>query len=475
MTESSKRITNGPLPREVFVFGLPLVVGMALHASFNLIDMFIIGRLPNGTAALGALAVSDMLAILATIICNGMSNATVAVVSRRHGSGDFAGMNHAAWSSVGVITVLSLVFGLAGVFGAEWVITDMVGTKGEVRVIAIDYLQIIMGGSASIFFLLQLTAIMRGLGESRFPAMILVGSNILNIILDIIMAYGPGPAPEAFAWATPFAAWLGVPHMGVNGAAWATVISRTLGSLVAFVWLVRRDRNGLRFQLKDLIPRKDEVMRLVKIGLPSSGQFVVRVLGVLVFVSLVARFFTTPEDGSALAAFGICIRLDTIALFTGLGWGAAASTFIGQNLGAGYPDRAVRAGWLAAGYNVLLMIGLASFYLVYAPGIIGFFNDAPQVIDIGREYLRIVGVTYAFIGIAAVLSSGLSGAGATLSSFLIDAVVLLGVQIPVSIFLIGQRYTGRVGTWWLIAIGNILSALVYIAWYNHRSWLRKQI
>lgn len=473
-TANGHKILRGPLGRGVLRFGAPMAAAMAAHASFNLIDLVIIGNLPNGTAALGALAVADMLAMLATILVLGLSNATVAVIARRLGRGDRDGVDQAAWGSIGFVLALSVAFGLSGVFLAEWVTTDLVGTKGEIRTVAIDYLQIIVGGSGSIFFLLQLTAIMRALGESRFPSIIIAVASVLNIVLDVIMAYGPGPAPAAIAWATPLAVWLGVPHMGVNGAAWATVIARVLGSAVALGWLLSR-RSGLTFELPYLRLPRAEVWRLVRIAAPSSAQLVVRILAVIVFVSLVARFFTTETDGTALAAFGICIRLDTIALFSSLGWGAAASTFVGQNLGADQPDRAFKAGLVASGYTAVAMLGVAALYVAGAGPIVGFFDETPKVVEIGREYLRIVGPSYAFLGIAAVLSSALSGAGATLSSFFLDLLVVFGIQIPVGIFLIGQGYVGREGTWWILATSNAASALIYGWWYSRRAWLRKQI
>lgn len=470
----ASHILTGPMGRGVLRFGAPMALAMAAHASFNLIDLVIIGSLPNGTAALGALAVADMLAMLATIVVLGLSNATVAVIARRLGRGDRDGANAAAWGSVGVILALSVVLGFAGVLGADWVTTELVGTKGDIRLVAIDYLEIIVGGSGSIFFLLQLTAIMRGFGESRFPSIIIGGASVLNIVLDVIMAYGPGPAPAALQWATPFAAWLGVPHMGVNGAAWATVIARTLGSLVALGWMLSR-HSGLTFRLGLLRAPREEVWRLVKIAAPSSAQLVVRILAVIVFVSLVARFFTTDADGTALAAFGICIRLDTIALFSSLGWGAAASTYVGQNLGAGQLDRALRAGWLAAGYTFLGMLAIAGLYMGLAEPIVAFFDPTPAVVAIGREYLMIVGPSYAFLGVAAVLSSALSGAGATLSSFILDLIVVFGIQVPVGIVLIGQGFVGRPGAWWILALANVASALIYGFWYSRRAWLHKQV
>jgi putative MATE family efflux protein len=373
------------------------------------------------------------------------------------------------------VTIIgSVAVGIVGIVFADFITGGIMAAKGEVQILARDYMQIIVGGSFSILLLLQLVAILRAVGDSRTPMLLLVGSNILNLFLSVLMVYGPGEAPEIFSWGPPIAEFFGIARDGVVGAATSTVISRSAAIAIGLVVLAKHS-GGLRFPLRHLIPQGAEIRKLMRIAWPNSSQFLLRVGVIIFFMGIISHMFTTAEDSSVLAAFGICVRLDTVALFTGMGWGAAASTFVGQNLGAGQPARAYRAGWISGIYNALMMLLVLVLYLVYAPQIVGFFDSSGGVVAAGTEYLQIVGGSYAFLGIAVVLSQSLSGAGATLSSFVIDAMVLAGLQIPFTILWLIIADVDRMDIWWIIAAGNVVSAFAYAAWYGKKDWLDKKI
>jgi len=469
------RIVEGSLPRGVFSLGLPLVIAMALQATFNLVDMFIIGKLPNGTEALGALVICDLVAMVPTIIANGISNASAAIISRRAGEGDSREVSRYTWQSLSMTAILSLVFGFIGIVFADQLTGGVFGAKGEVRLLASEYMAIIVGGGFTILLLLQICAIMRALGDGRTPMFLLLGSNIANFFLSIIAAFGDGPYPEAFQWLQPLGQAIGLEPMGVAGAAWSTVFSRGVALLIGTLVLAFNKGSLLHLYMKDLIPKRRAFSRIMKIAWPNSAQFVLRIGITLFFMAIITHKFTTEADSTTLTAFGICMRLDTLVLFMGMGWGAAASTYVGQNLGAGLVTRAKHSGWWAAGYNLLFMVAIVLVYLVFAEGIISVFDDTPVVIEVGREYIRIIAVTYAFLGVAVVISQALSGAGATLSSFAIDSVVLLAVIVPFTLLMLIFFDLSRVETWYIIAAGNVLSALAYVAWFKRGTWVDKQI
>lgn len=474
MDERRHAILHGRLGPQLFRFGLPLAIAMGLMATFNLIDLLIIGRLPNGDIAVGALAICDMIAVIGTILTQGISNASVAVISRYFGKGDRSGLNHATWNSLAIIVGLSLVFGLVGYFGAELLIGEMVGAPGGVRDVAVDYLQILVGHSWTIFFMLHLTAVMRALGSAKWPTIILIFANVLNIFLDVLMVYGPGPAPPMFSWGTGIAQTLGIPHMGVAGAAWATVIARGLAVVICAIVLLRF-KQGPRWIWGEVRPKRSEIMRIVRIGAPSSAQFVVRIIAVLVTLSIISRVFTTESDATVLAAFGICVRLDMLALFMAMGWASAASTFVGANLGGLKPNRAVRAGWYTSAYTAVAMLALLAFYLTFTREIIYFFVPQLEVAEVGRNYLQIVGWSYPLIGVAVVLSHALQGATDTVSSFLIDAFVIGIIQIPAMILFVTVGDASETALWYAMAGANVLSALLYVWWYRLGKWTRLEI
>ncbi len=468
-----KRITEGPLASGIARFGLPLVVGMVLHTTFNLVDMFMIGKLPNGGVGLAALGICDMVAAVATILSNGVSTATVALISRRLGGRDVEGVARAGWQSLVLVGALSFVFGLLGLFGHDFVIRTVMQAKGETATVASAYLQVILGGCFSIFFLLQITAILRARGHSKSAAALLVGGNLLNVLLNPFLIYGTGDYPAVFAFCAPLAHALDAPRLGVMGAAWATLAGRSVPVLIGAL-LLMFDRDAPPFRLSHLRPDLTELRLLVRIGWPSSAQFVLRVSSILVFISLLTANYTTASDPSALTAYSVCLRLETMALFVGMGWGAAASTYVGVNLGAGLRERAKRAGFYAAGLNTLFMLALTALYLTFARQIIGFFDAAPAVIGAGEEYLWRVGLTYAVVGVGLVLSQAMTGAGATLPSLVLDLVGLLGLTIPLAYVVTSVLGLDRVWLWNVIALGNCASVIAYVIYYARGHFLDKR-
>jgi Na+-driven multidrug efflux pump len=255
--------------------------------------------------------------------------------------------------------------------------------------------------------------------------------------------------------------------MGLMGAAWATLIARFVALIPLTVILMKR----FGLFAKRLAPHRETLSKIVGLGWPSSAQLVVRILAMLVTHSLVARAFTTPSDQSATTALGIVFRLETMALFVGLGWGSAAQTFVGQNLGARNPDRAKLSGWYAALYNSLMMGALALCYTLYGRSIVGFFDSNPEVLRPALSYFKWVGASYVGLGIGIVLGSAIQGAGATLRALLLDTLVIAGFQLPTSILFVLSKSPTYVGVWQIVGLTYFLLALVYVVSYRRGRFL----
>jgi putative MATE family efflux protein len=472
---SALRIQTGKLPFEVARFGTPLALGMGLQVTFNLVDAYLISRLEPDVAgpALGAIGICDQLAALGTIVSYGLSVATSAIMSRRYGQGDAAGMRRVAWQSLLIVLALGTLFGFMGIAGAGFLMHDLVGAKGQVAELGTRYLRVIIGGSLSIFLLLHLTTIQRSLGSSKTPVTLLLVSNALNLVLAVLLVYGPGSAPPPFAWGPPIARALGIPRMELMGAAWATVIARLVVIVPLLVIIVRR------FDLFRASSRERPdlaVMRQIwRVGWPSSTQLVIRIVAMLVVHSLVARAYTSAEDQSATTALGIVFRLETMALFVGLGWGSAAQTFVGLNLGASQHARAKYAGWYAALYNALMMAALATAYRAWGPAIIGFFDETPEVVAIGLSYVNAVGWSYVALGIGIVLGAAIQGAGATRLTLALDSLVVFAVQLPASILIVFGFGLGIERLWQVVAVTYLSFAIAYALSYQRGAFLRTVI
>lgn len=457
------KILSGSLGVGVLRFGAPLALAMALQVMFNLVDQYLIARLPPevANASLDALGICDMVAAVGTIVSYGVSTATVALVSQHHGKKDLESTARVAWGSVGLVVLLGLAFGALAILGADAIVHGLLGAKGPVRVLARDYLQVIMGGNITIFILFQLTAIQRAMGHSRTPLVITALANVLNLGLAVVMVYGPGPSPAVFAWGAPIAAALGIPRMEVVGAAWATIIARAVACLVLGIMVARELR--VREHAAGLFPTRDIARKIWDLAWPASAQFIVRTGAVLVVIALVHHYYTTTVNSDTGTAYALCLRLETMALFVSMGWGSAAQTFVGMNLGAGHRVRAARAGWIAGGYNMATMALLAVLYLTVGREILGVFTQDARILDIAVHYLRVVGPSYVMFGLAIVLGTAMTGAGATRLTLTVDAILVALVQVPLMFVVVAALRTQPDGLWRTIVAVNVVSAAVYFA------------
>jgi putative MATE family efflux protein len=469
------RILSQPIPTEMLRFGLPIALGMGLQTTFNLVDAYVIARLQPEVAgpALGALGICDQLSAIGTIMSYGLTTASTAMIAQAHGRGDRERVRALVWQSILAVTALSILFGLTSVAFAGPILTGVVGAKGAVAALGTSYLRLNSGGAFSMFFLLQLTGIQRALGSSKTPVALLVLSNVINLFLAVLLVYGPGDAPPVFSWGPPIARALHLPRLELMGAAWATVIARTLTLIPVVVLLARRfDVLDKKSITKPDVPVLKEIW---KIAWPSSTQFVVRMMAMLVTHSLVARAFTTATDQSATTALGIVFRLETMALFVAMGWGSAAQTFVGQNLGAGQGERARKSGQWAAIYNGILMLAIAMAYHRWGAGIVAFFDSDPRVVAVAVSYVDVVSWSYVGLGTGVVLGSAITGAGATRTTLLTDVAVVVLVQIPAcaAAVLLPNKSLERL--WAAVAVTYAASGVVYLVVYRVAPWMRSAL
>lgn len=471
---ASQRILSGPLALEVARFGVPLAIGMGLQTSFNLVDAYIISGLggQKASAALGAIGVADLIGAIGTILSYGLSIATSAIISRKQGEGDMEGVRRVAWQSVLLLVAVSAIVSSIGIFGAEGLMVGLAGAKGEVARVGTRFLRVMMGGSFTIFLLLHLITIQRALGSSKTPIVLLVLANVANLVLAVLLVYGPGPAPALFAWGPELAVQLGVPRLELVGAAWATVIARCFG-LVPIFYISSR-RFGL-FRAHDRLPPNwPQMRRIWEIGWPTSSQLVVRVLAIFVVVAVAQRLYTTADDQSMSTALGLVLRLETMALYVGLGWGSAAQTFVGQNLGAVQSSRAKQSGWYATLYNGIMMAAFATACWAWGRQFVMLFDATPSVVEDSMQYLGIVAPGYVGLGIGIVLGSAIQGAGATRQSLRLDISVIAGLQVPLCLaaYLLNWQATSL---WAAVFATYMAFALINILSYRQGAFLRHSI
>jgi putative MATE family efflux protein len=468
----TERILHGALPVEVLRFGAPLALGMGLQTAFNLVDAYIIARLPSDVSgpSLGAIGICDQLAALGTIVSYGISVAAASMVSRAWGRGDQAEARRIAWQSGLVVLALGVVLAVVGGFGARTLLSGVIGAKGQIVARGADYLSVVMGGGVTMFLMLHCASMLRAVGSSKTPVMLLLLGNAFNFVFAVLFVYGTGEAPASLAWGQPLAHALGVPRLELFGAGVATLLARAL--VLAPLAFFAAKRLGFLSGTGSLLPDRKLIRQVVRLAWPSSAELVVRMCAMLLTHALVARAFTTATDQSATTALGIVFRFETMALFISIGWGSAVQTFVGQNLGASLVKRAKHSGYWAALYNTGMMALLALVYVAFAGQIVGFFDRDPEVMSIAHSYLSWVAPSYVALGIGIVLGSVMQGAGAPERALLLDACVVLLVQVPACALVLASHNRTLVEVWLTVALSYTALAIVLLVSYKRGRFLR---
>jgi Na+-driven multidrug efflux pump len=209
---------------------------------------------------------------------------------------------------------------------------------------------------------------------------------------------------------------------------------------------------------------------IIKIALPSTIQMTLRASSRLAILSIVGLYGTF-----ATAGYGVSNRLLLIALIPGFGLGNAAGTLVGQNLGAGKPERAARSAWWVVVYNVGLMTAFVAFFFVLARPLIAFFDPTSEVVDIGADVLHIVAPSMILSAVGVVLGRAFDGAGNTVPAMMINLLSLWALEVPLSYGLAEWANLGLQGVWMGRAIANLANGALFFFWFRRGRWKRKQV
>ena len=443
----SRDHTQGHLGRSILVLAVPMVLEMCMQSVFAVADTWYVGQL-GSSSALAAVGLTEALMSIIFAIGIGLSMGTGAMVARRIGEGDRDGAAKTAVQAIWLGVLISVVLGA----GAAFMVPQLFGlmeAPGDVLEVGRGYATHIFAGTGTILLLFLINAIFRGTGDAMTAMKALWLANILNIVLDPIFIFGWGP----------------VPAMGVTGAAVATNISRGIGVLYQFGCLAR-GAGGLNLTRAHIGLRFDVMTRLLRVS--GVGMFQMLV-GTASWVGLV-RVMNNLGNVAALAGYTIAVRVIIFALLPAWGMGNAAATLVGQNLGAKKPDRAERAAWTTARYDMLFLafIGLLTWWL--APPVMAFFSDDPNVVDWGARCLRIVAICYPAIGIELVLMMSFNGAGDTWTPTYIAMVCHWALKISLALVLAKSFGFGPDGVFVAITTAEIVAAVAYVWLFRRGRW-----
>ncbi len=441
-------LTEGSIVGNIWKLALPMMFGYALQNVFNIVDMIFVGRL--GPAAIASVSMSGILMGFIFMIAIGISTGTIAMVSRFVGAGRKEEAGNVVMQSVFLGVISAVIVAVLGYIFASSVL-KLLGASDAVVDLGTSYIRVMSIGAFTIFFSFFLNSSLRGAGDAITPAKIMALATVINIGLDPIMIFG----------------LFGFPRMGVAGSALATVIARGIGVVIIF-WIFFSKRSVIHLSLKHIKLDLNIIGRIIRIGIFGSVEGLIRNISGLVLMRIIAFFGT-----NTVAAFGIGMRLQMLAMMLGFGFANAAAILVGQNLGAEKPKRAEKSAWLAVGFYEILLVVMAVIFFTFPRYIIGIFNNHPEVINIGSIYLRFFAVASLFIGLSIVLGRALSGSGDTVSPMFITGISLFVFQIPLAILLL--KPYGIIGVWVATVIAGIVQGLVTAFWFNKGKWKYRKV
>lgn len=442
--------TSGSTGRAILLLSIPMVLEMMMESVFAVADIFFVSKL--GPEAVATVGITESMMTILYAVAMGLSMGTTAIVSRRIGEKNKEGASIAAVQSILIGILVSIPVSALGIFFSH----ELLGLMGASEIIINEmytYTMIMMGGNLVIMLLFIVNAVFRGAGDAAISMRVLWFANLLNIVLDPILIFGFGP----------------IPALGITGAAIATTGARGLAVIYQF-WMLAGKTGRIQIKWSDLQLNPDVMKRLIRVSMGGIGQFLIATASWLGMVRIIAEFGST-----ALAGYTIAIRIVMFSLLPSWGMSNAAATLVGQNLGAGKPDRAERSAWICGFINTgfLILLGI-SFYL-YSDFLIRLFTPEVDVIAVGAKALKIIALGYLFYGMGMVMVQAFNGAGDTFTPTWLNFICFWLIEIPLGWFLAMNVGLEENGVFWSIVVAESIFGILGIWIFSKGKWKEKEV
>nr|WP_040681425.1 MATE family efflux transporter [Thermococcus zilligii] len=456
-----EQILYGPVVKTLILLAYPLIINQLVQVLYNLTDTFWLGRL--GRTELSAPGTAWPLVWLFTSIGAGFATAGFAFVSQYIGAGEYDKANRSAGALYSVMLLFSIAVGIIGVVLAPQMLRLM-NVSDTIYPYALSYTRVVFLGIPFSFTLSAFNFLLRAVGDTRTPVKINVGTVILNIVLDPLFIFGWGPFPR----------------LGVIGAAIATMLSGTIGSVIGG-YLLFTGRVGIHLTLETLKPDFHLYSRIFRVGLPASIGSSTTALG---FVILTRVIFTVGKlygevhgipdfEDVAFATYSITNRLTNFMFAFTDGISMAMGTMVGQAIGARLYNRAKEIAEKTMVINFMVLSFGTLLFIIFRVPIFRFFINDPAVIAESAKVVEYFSASLPFFGVFAAVDNVFQSAGQTKKSMILGMVRLWALRLPLSYWL-GVLMRDTTGTWLGMGLSNVLGAVMAIAWFLGGSW-RKAI
>jgi putative MATE family efflux protein len=445
--ELSALITTGNPWRGMWRLSWPMLAMMVLHFFVGFTDVYVAGLI--GTDVQAAVGFISQLFFLFIIVANAISIGTVSMVSRAIGAGEPA---RAVWNAK-----QSLLFGAlmstvlsAIVFAFHREIVTLVGFPRDIQAIAATFLKIFSLAIIPNYLIIISNAIFRAGGDVMKPLVTMLVFAVVNIAGDFALVFGIGPFPE----------------MGFMGIAVATTLASMLGMCVNLFFFIRHQWK--EFSATAWMISLPTVKNIIHVSWPAALLQIAWNAGSIVLYNILGRLSTGSV--TALAALTNGLRIEAIIFLPPFALNMAASVLVGQNLGAGKPDRAEKMGWTVAGVGVAFVTVMALLIFIYAREFASLLTSDPAVLEETARYLRINMAAEPFLALGMVLSGGLQGAGDTRGTMWVIITAMWLIRLPLAYYFVIVAGLGATGAWIAMVSSMIVQGLVMARRFQGGYW-----
>lgn len=447
---TERDFTDTPLSKAIFILAVPMVLEMIMESIFAVVDIYFITKLGADAVATVGLTESAMTIVYALGL--GFAIATTALVARRIGEKKQQEAGLVAFQAIAVGLIVSIILAVPGfLFAREFLL--LMGASEEMADEGFWYPAIMFGGNAVIMLLFIINAIFRSSGDAALSLRVLFVANLLNLVLDPLLIFGIGPFPE----------------LGIMGAAIATNIGRGIAVLYQF-YILFRGNHRIKLYLTSIRIRITIMHKLIRISGGGIFQYLIATLSWLFLMRIISVF-----GSDVLAGYTIAIRIVIFTLLPAWGLSNAASTLVGQNLGAKRPDRAEQSVWITAYANMAFMFIQGLILFLIPTFLMSLFTDDLVIIDHGVTSLRIIAIGFVFYGLGMVLVQGINGSGDTNTPTWINFISFWVIELPSAYFMAIVLDWGLAGACIAIVVGEAMLSLLSLYVFRKGKWKLREV
>ncbi len=427
----------------------PVIIEQSLATITQIVDMMMVGRL--GAAQVTAIGLTIQPLLFAHALAAALSVGTTALVARFTGRGEESKCGRVLQQSLLFSLLVGSVGGTFFYFFASNVMSIM-GAEPQVVTLGTSYFRYLVPGFIFMMLGFMVTAALRGAGDTRTPMKVNILVNILNVIGNYLLIFGHFGAPE----------------LGLDGAGLSTSISRGVGGIILLYFAFSGRGVLMLVGKKFFMPDFELIRRILKIGLPATLEQLVMRTAQIFYVRVVSGLGTV-----AFAAHQIAINAESISYMPGFGIAVAATTLVGQNLGAGRPGEAEKSSYEAWKIGSVIMGFMALVFLIFPETLIKLYTSNPEIIQLGARNLRIIAFSQLPMGTQFIFAGSLRGAGDTRPVFYSTAVSSWIGRFGMAYLFIQVWHWGLAGAWVAMVIDWIMRGSFVLFRFRQGKW--KQI